>query len=68
MDKPKFSKICREAVAGESRYLENTQTHHAGKLLSCMGEKAEVEIFGKHETWKREDCQAYQTPEFDYRI
>jgi hypothetical protein len=68
MNKPKFSKVCRAAMAGEERLLENTGTGHAGRLLSCLGEKAEVELAGQHETWTRSDCEEFTQSAADYRI
>jgi hypothetical protein len=68
MNRPKFTKICRSAMAGDERYLENTESSLAGKLLSCSGDKAEVDILGKHETWSRSDCEEFDRSNFDYQI
>jgi len=68
MDKPKFSKICRAAIAGEERFSENTETGHAGRLLSCLGEKAEVDLARQYETWSRSDSEEFTQPAKDYRI
>jgi len=68
MDKPKLSKICRAAIAGEEMFLENTESGHAGRLLSCLGGKAEVDLGGQHETWSRSDREEFTQPAKDYRI
>jgi hypothetical protein len=68
MNRPKFTQICRSAMAGEDRYLENSETSLAGKLLSCSGDKAEVNILGKHEIWSRSDCEEFGQSRFDYQI
>jgi len=62
MNKPKFSRICRAAMAGEDRYLEKTETGDAGRIISCLGEKAEVELAGRQETWSRSDCEEFTRP------
>lgn len=68
MNRPKFSRICRAAMAGEERYLKNTENNHAGRVLACLGDKVEVETSGHHETWSRDDCQEYSRRSDDYRI
>jgi len=68
MNRPKFSRICRAAMAGKDRYLENTETGAAGRLMSCLGEKAEVKLAGRQETWSRSDCEEFTRPAADYRI
>lgn len=68
MNRPKFSRICRAAMAGKDRYLENTESGHAGRLLSCSGDKAEVEFAGQQETWSRGNCEEFNQPADDYRI
>lgn len=68
MNRPKFTKICRAAMAGEARFLKNTENNHSAKLISCLGDKAEVEISGQHETWSRSDCQEFSRGSDDYRI
>jgi len=68
MNKPKFSRICRAAMAGEERFLEHTATGHAGRLLSCLGEKAEVDLAGQHATWSRSDCEESTQPAADHQL
>ena len=67
MNRPKFRKICQAVAAGENKYLENTGNHQTGKLIDCTDEIAEVDIFGKTETWSREECQEFHLPVFNYR-
>jgi len=55
-------------MAGEARFLKNTENNHSAKLISCLGDKAEVEISGQHETWSRSDCQEFSRGSDDYRI
>jgi len=55
-------------MAGKDRYVENTESGHAGRLLSCSGDKAEVEFAGQHETWSRSTCEEFVQPAEDYRI
>jgi len=68
MDRPKFTKICRAAMTGDDKYLKNTASNRSARLISCLGDKAEVEICGRHETWARSDCQEFSRQSDDYRI
>lgn len=68
MNRPKFSRICRAAMAGEDKYLKNTDNNHAGRVLACFGDKVEVVSSGRRESWSREDCQEYRREGDDYRI
>jgi hypothetical protein len=61
-----FKTLCKFVQKGETRFVENTQTHHAGKALSCRDDRIEVEIYGKHETWAHTDCEEFGKPDFDY--
>jgi hypothetical protein len=67
MKRPKFQKLCQAVAAGENKYLENTENHQTGKLIACTGDAAEIDIFGKTETWSRRECQEFHLPVFNYR-
>jgi hypothetical protein len=66
MKETAFKKLCKSVQKGESRFVENTQSHHAGKALSCSEGRIEVDIYGKHETWPNEECKEFEGPDFDY--
>lgn len=60
-----FKKVCTSVQNGETRFVENSQNGHAGKIVSCSGEQLEVDIFGRHETWARKDCEEFEKPDFN---
>lgn len=67
MNRTKFQRICAAVAAGESKFVENTRNRHAGKLLACTGEIAEIDIYGKREIWSRAECREFFLPNLDYR-
>jgi len=61
-----YKSMCRALVKGEDRFVENLENHHVGEALACFGDMVEIDIFGKRETWARENCREVPPPDFDY--
>jgi hypothetical protein len=66
MNRSAFEAICRAVTAGEEKYLENVENHHAGRAVACSGETVEIDIFGKRESWPLDRCEEVAKPHFDY--
>lgn len=65
MTKAEIQNLRKAVESGEERFLENNETHHAGKLVACSEEKAEVDIYGKKETWPWDECKEIR-PDANY--
>lgn len=61
-----YEALCHAVESGEEKYLENLENRHAGKAVACKGEEVEIDIFGKRETWRIEQCSEIERPNFDY--
>jgi hypothetical protein len=65
MNENEKTTICQAAESGEEKFLEHLETHHAGKLVRWDEKEAEVDIYGKHETWPWEKCKEFR-PDANY--
>ena len=57
MKRAEFSAICRGVTDGEERYVEDITFHKTGKVLSCQGNRFQVEVKGSRQTWPSEACR-----------
>lgn len=62
MEEREFQQFCEMLQAGESKYVENVGSHEKGRVLFCSGNRLEVEVGDRRETWGREYCQAAEPP------
>jgi hypothetical protein len=52
-----FDQLCQAIESGEEKFVENVGSHEKGKVLFCSGNRLEVEVNGKRETWALDSCQ-----------
>lgn len=57
MQEKDFERFCRDVESGETKYVENTGSHEIGRVLFCSGNRLEVAVGDKMETWGMEYCQ-----------
>jgi len=57
MNQREFSRICRALQMGEDKFLEHLETHYTGRVIACSGERFEVDVAGRRESWAREACE-----------
>ena len=57
MDTREYQAFCRAIDAGETKYVENTGSHEKGRVIFCSGNRLEVEVEDRRETWGIEFCQ-----------
>jgi hypothetical protein len=57
MESKEFEKFCREMEQGAEKYVENLGSHEKGKVLFCSGNRLEVDVNGKRETWASDSCK-----------
>jgi hypothetical protein len=57
MKRTDFEGMCELAQEGRLTWVENKGSHEKGRVVSCSGEKIEVETSGHRETWNLRDCQ-----------
>ncbi len=57
MERKEFEQFCQAIEAGETRYVENTGSHEKGRVKFCSGNRLEVEVGDRRETWGSEFCQ-----------
>lgn len=65
MERNQIDSLRRAVEAGEERFVENNNTHHAGKLVSCDEKTVEVDIYGKRESWPWDECKEF-SPDANY--
>lgn len=65
MKQREFEALCQAVKAGEERYLEHLETHHAGKVVACGNDRVEIDIYGKRESWTAEECKEFR-PDANY--
>ncbi|MBE0596055.1 MAG: hypothetical protein IH614_02155 [Desulfuromonadales bacterium] len=61
MDPNEYQDFCQAVEAGETKYVENTGSHDQGRVLFCSGNRLEVEIGDRRETWGVEYCKEVKT-------
>lgn len=57
MRRESYEKVCDATRSGVKRFVENRESHERGQILSCRGDGFDVDIYGKHEFWSKEDCE-----------
>ena len=57
MDSKEFDNLCMALDSGEEKFVENLGSHEVGKVLFCSGNRLEVEIGQRRETWASEFCK-----------
>jgi hypothetical protein len=57
MEPEEFDQLCHALEAGDEKYVENIGSQEKGKVLFCSGNRLEVEVNGKRETWAMDSCQ-----------
>jgi hypothetical protein len=57
MTRAEFNALCRGVTEGEERYVEDMTMHKTGKVLSCEGNRFQVELEGDRQTWPSETCR-----------
>jgi hypothetical protein len=57
MEADELARICQAVESGETKIDENTGSHEKGRVMFCSGDRIEVELTDKRETWGREFCR-----------
>lgn len=57
MEPREYQDFCRAVEAGEVKMVENVGSHDRGRVLFCSGNRLEVEVGDRRETWGVEYCQ-----------
>ncbi|MFA5514871.1 MAG: hypothetical protein WDA20_01160 [Desulfuromonadales bacterium] len=57
MKQTDFEGMCELAREGRLTWVENNNTHEAGRVISCSGELIEVEVADHRATWDLHDCR-----------
>ena len=60
MERERFEGICEVATEGKIKWVDNLETHEAGRVVSCDDRWFEVEPQGQeghHEKWDRKVCK-----------
>jgi hypothetical protein len=57
MEPEEFEQLCQSLEAGEEKFVENLGSHEKGKVMFCSGNRLEVEVNGKRETWAMDSCE-----------
>jgi hypothetical protein len=60
MEEKEFQNFCQALESGEEKYVENLGSHETAKVIFCSGNRLEVEVGGKRETWSSEYCKEVQ--------
>jgi hypothetical protein len=62
MEKQDFEQFCKLIESGETKYVENIGSHELGRVIFCSGNRLEVEVGDRRETWGSEFCQEAKGP------
>lgn len=57
MEEREFEQLCQAIEAGDEKFVENIGSHEKAKVLFCSGNRLEVEVDGKRETWAVDSCR-----------
>ena len=57
MRSEEFNRLCRDAGAGEERFVQNLDSLYAGKVVACGADELTVEVFGHRVEWSVEKCR-----------
>ncbi|BCR06104.1 hypothetical protein DESUT3_31730 [Desulfuromonas versatilis] len=57
MERNRYEGICEVASHGEIKWVDNTKTGKSGRVVSCSGEKLQVETEGHRERWDSDQCR-----------
>lgn len=57
MRRTDYEGMCELAREGRLTWVENKDSHEAGRVISCSGDTVEVEVSGHHENWSLRDCK-----------
>lgn len=57
MQGQEYEQFCKAVESGQTKFVENVGSHEKGKVLFCSGNRLEVEVGDKRETWGVEYCQ-----------
>lgn len=57
--------MCELAKDGRLTWVENLDTHDKGRVISCTGDKIEVDVGGRRAEWKATACREMT---FGYKV
>ncbi len=57
MKRTDYDGMCELASEGRLTWLENTLSHEKGRVISCEGDRIEVDVAGRQEEWSLRDCK-----------
>lgn len=65
MKRTEFEGMCELSRDGRLTWVENTDSHEKGRVISCGKDSIKVDVAGRDETWDRSACKEMT---FGYKV